>query len=202
MEQSDHIRKRQIYDNYATVNRNILTPRLLTLPRQLKFFTEEKLEILLEKRLSLRKQKRAAIMIQKHFCGFKYRMLYQREIRLRLEAAIRIQRTWRSLSWARLFPKLRQGRLRNSAVTIQKYLRGYLVGKRSFKEVINCKLQIMTDYFKGMRADFINDMQTLIAYHWRKYIKQKKVKIERLRLKKLKQQENKSKKKSTVKVMA
>lgn len=195
MEQSDHIRKKQIYDNYATVNRNILTPRLLTLPRQLKFFTEEKLEILLEKRLSTRKQKRAAVMIQKHFRGFRCRKLYKRVMRLRLEAAIIIQRSWRSTRWRKLFPKLRQLHQMNSAVTIQKYLRGYLVAKRSFKELINFKLQNMTDHFKCMRADFINDMQIVIAYHWKKYIREKKIKIEKLRLNKLKQQE-KSKKKS------
>ena len=51
-EYRSQLRKKEIIENFAEKNRTILTPRLLVFPKPLKFISEDRLEYLLEKRLS------------------------------------------------------------------------------------------------------------------------------------------------------
>lgn len=195
-EKESHLRKQNIIQRViAKDTKRLLTPRQLELPMQLKFIPEDRLEFILEKRLSQRRQKRAAMCIQRFFRGFRMFRLYQRVQARRLHAAKIIQRCWRKNRWTRLLPKLRYRRHEEAALTVQKYLRGYLVFKKSFKEVVQVKIEDLTDYFSVMRFQLILDAQIKIAYYWRRYLRRCQRLI--LQQQKLKAEKDKSKKRAT-----
>ncbi|TNV72340.1 hypothetical protein FGO68_gene7542 [Halteria grandinella] len=113
----------------------------------------------------------AAITIQKHFKCYRWWKLYQLLKHRRLHAALKIQRRWRKDRFLRLLPKLRMQRREECAVMIQRYLRGYRVYRRSFKEVAQERIGNLTAYFSGMRWQLILDAQITIAYHWKRYLR-------------------------------
>jgi hypothetical protein len=99
-------------------------------------------------------------------------------MRNRLRAVIKIQRAWRNKKWQRLLPKLRFHKKHQSAIRIQKYLRGYLIFKQSFRERARERIDGLTDYFAVMRYRMLLDAQIKIAYRWRRYFRKVKRELE------------------------
>lgn len=63
-EYQSHLRKKQIIERVIERDtKHLLTPRLLRLPTKLKFIPEDRLELILEKRLSNRRMYAAAVLI-------------------------------------------------------------------------------------------------------------------------------------------
>ena len=70
--------------------KRLLTPTALQFRSELRFISEEKLEVLLEKRLLHRKEKKAATVIQTAFRRYRCLCIFKSVVENRLKAALKI----------------------------------------------------------------------------------------------------------------
>lgn len=92
----------------------------------------------------------------------------------RAKAAVKIQRFWKQYLKYQRFPKVLQMLKNNSATLVQKFMRGFIVKKRLFKQMSALKIQNCFDFFEQMRSHLYENSQRVIRYHWLKYKKNKK----------------------------
>ena len=59
----------------------------------------------------------------------------------------------------------------HSAMTVQKFLKGYLVMKRIEPQIIDIKLTQNLDFFDKMKSRLYIDFQIKAAYVWRKKLR-------------------------------
>lgn len=77
----------------------------------------------------------AATLIQACWKRYKTVVWYKMISQLRLAAAIKIQSNFRLIAFLKVGPKIRRQKRFKSASTVQKYMRGYLSHKQSFKQM-------------------------------------------------------------------
>ncbi|CDW84288.1 myosin-partial [Stylonychia lemnae] len=150
------------------------------------------LEIILERKLRLKKQNDAAIIIQKNFKSRIARKAYLYALNVRLNATLIVQRFWLSYRRRNILPKLIIRIKNKSVLLMQSYCRGYLAYKQVQKMLIGAKFSECFNYFQEIKRKLFIDSQIKIAYAWRKYTRNK---LKKLELKKKKEVEDASKKK-------
>ncbi|CDW72261.1 UNKNOWN [Stylonychia lemnae] len=121
-----------------------------------------------QKLLIQRKQRFAARTIQRAFRQYRiYKFLRKARLRLRVVAACRIQKMFRSTKQARYERDLQNKRRQRAAVVVQK------VRNRIQPIVRRRILQRNFSYFSQIRLHLMTSAQIKIRYHWFKYKKNK-----------------------------
>jgi hypothetical protein len=77
----------------------------------------------------------AATLIQACWKRYKTLVWFKMITQLRLAAAIKIQSNYRLIRFLKVGPKIRMQKRFIAATTVQKYIRGYLSQKHSFKQM-------------------------------------------------------------------
>eukprot|EP00347_Sterkiella_histriomuscorum_P001794 403370654 len=174
-------RKQNLMDFYLNKHGIMLTQR--DLDTQLKFVDDKHLEYILERKLQSKREHDAAVIIQKNFKSQQTRRAYQAVQQIRLRATKCIQNFWKNFQRLHFFPKHIKMIKEKSAVTIQKYLKGYSTYRKVQKLKIINKFDECFDYFSVIRNQLLEDSQIKIAYAWKRYKvrKQKKLELKRKR---------------------
>ncbi|CDW84016.1 UNKNOWN [Stylonychia lemnae] len=186
-------KKYQLIDEYQSQFGVQLSPRELQ-QIKLNVINNQKLLFILQKRKENVIQDQAAYRIQRFFKRFKIRQIFINGYRQRVQAALKIQRKWKSSKWIRLIPYLKGRRRNMQAIVIQKYLRGYRARKIIIKQMVQEKIDISYNYFNQIKEKLYSDAQITIAYYWKRFKKMQLLEQERIQLEK-QEQLKKSKKK-------
>lgn len=113
-----------------------------------------------------KQQRRAAISIQTAVRVMIARKKYIKIVERRNEAARYIQRIWKRFRLISMVPKAWRKFKYNKLVSIQKYLRGYVVHKRIFNILYEKKLTSTFSYFEKIKAQLRENAQIKIRYYW------------------------------------
>lgn len=120
------------------------------------------------------REETAAIRIQAAWRRYKTQEWYRIITQLRIDACIRIQRNWKLIKFLKMGPKIRKAKRDAAAITVQKYMKGYLTQKHALKQMAETKIGVTAAFFQSMRDDLLLSAQITIAYQWRRYIKLKR----------------------------
>ncbi|TNV80283.1 hypothetical protein FGO68_gene9339 [Halteria grandinella] len=111
----------------------------------------------------------AATKIQRWYKTKRSNGLFKIIREIRKTSATKIQRYWRKKLPGILHFKRYISGVNQAAATVQKYLRGFLVGKHSLKVRRNIKLKCLEAYFGEKRREMQLDSQIKIRYFYMRY---------------------------------
>ena len=92
----------------------------------LKHYDSTGVEVLMGRKMFNMRQVEAAVRIQSWWRRAKLQIWYNIVTRLRSQAALRIQRTFRQYLHLKVWPDMTKAMQHKAAITIQKYMRGLL----------------------------------------------------------------------------
>ncbi|CAI2368480.1 unnamed protein product [Moneuplotes crassus] len=131
----------------------------------------EKLEDILSAKVTKRKQQKASLTIQTAFRKFIVLKKYKQFVQRRLDAASYIQRVWKRYRMISMVPKAWKKFKNERICRIQKYMRGYIVHKRTFETLSRIKLTTNFEYFGKIKDQLHENSQIKIRYYWLKWKK-------------------------------
>lgn len=115
------------------------------------------------------RQVEAAVRIQSWWRMTKHGMWYNLVRHIRHDAAIRIQRLFRSHLHHKVMPEMTKVLRNEAAITIQKYLKGCLVKSKYSHEIQLQKMNNCFDYFSDIQRKIEDHAVRVITYHMKKY---------------------------------
>jgi hypothetical protein len=68
-------------------------------------------------------------------------------------------------------PKIRREKRRAASTMVQKYLRGYLSHKHSYKDMAETKIEMTAQFFQTIRNNLELSAQIYLAYYFRRFLK-------------------------------
>ncbi|CDW79419.1 UNKNOWN [Stylonychia lemnae] len=153
--------------------------------RDVMFMSEIELEMSLKRRLLKRKMTQMAIKIQSYYRMRLCRQQFVKYLEMRNKAANRLQQFWKRYHMWQLIPQALLHRKTQAAIRVQKYLKSFIAHKKIFQQLTQFKFDTCFSYFSELRVKIVENAQILIAYHWRKYKKNKAMKPKNKNVKKV-----------------
>ena len=111
------------------------------------------------------------------------RKLFLVLIQLRKDSATMIQRCYRRFRMVSLIPRALRFRKHTAAITIQKYLKGFLTFHSWRLQVNKQKIKDTISYFDILRTELLGKAQIVIRKYWLLHLEKKRMKeIELLKI--------------------
>ncbi|CAI2366125.1 unnamed protein product [Moneuplotes crassus] len=137
----------------------------------------ERLEEILCTKVTKQSQSKAALTIQTAFRKYIALKRFKMYIKRRLDAVMYIQRVWKRYRMISMIPKAWRKFKNKRILRIQKFMKGYIVHKRTFETLSKLKLTQNFEYFGQIRHKLYVNSQIKIRYYylkWKKRIAMKK----------------------------
>ena len=114
---------------------------------------------------------------------YRVRKLFLVLIQLRRDSAVMIQRCYRRFRMVSLIPRALRFRKNMAAITIQKYLKGFLTFHSWRLEVDKQKIKDTISYFDILRTKLLAKTQIVIKKNWLLHLEKKRMReIEQLKI--------------------
>jgi hypothetical protein len=106
--------------------------------------------MLISKKMFKMREHLAAIIIQKSWRGYITRQRVKVKKQLMNKCASRIQSAWRFYWFMQIGPRIRKAKFNAAATVVQKYIKGFLGKKNTYKILMQAKVNSCYDYFKAI----------------------------------------------------